>query len=145
MMVTICMLVGLGLAVCGVIIACATKKGCKKQSVDTPPPLPPRFNESIHSPIVSRSQTRTGNYSPPSHPRPLPPRRFTTSAMTNAARRTVGPGYGPRGVKPNQFPCCPFDKQRNVPGQRQVIFWDSGAGCYRCSRGHQFKYNGKLL
>ena len=38
-----------------------------------------------------------------------------------------------------------FDKQRNVPGERQVIFWDSGENCYLCSRGHRFKSNGKLL
>ena len=54
-------------------------------------------------------------------------------------------GYGPRGLKPIQFPCCPCDKQRNVPGKEQLIFWDSGLGCYRCSRGHKFKINGKLF
>lgn len=142
MMVTICILVGLGLAACGVIIACATKKGRKEKSVNSPPPLPPRVNVGIPSPTVSQPQTRTSN---PSITRALPPRRSSASATAIANRRPVETGYGPRGIKPSQFPCCPFDKQRNVPGEQQVIFWDSRANCYRCSRGHQFKSNGKLL
>ena len=142
MMVTICILVGLGLAACGVIIACITKKGSNEKSVNTRLPLPSRVNVGIPSPIVSRVQTRTSSSSTT---RVLPPRRSCTLATANAARRTMETGNGPRGIKPNQFPCCPFDKQRNVPGQRQVIFWDSEANCYRCSRGHQFKSNGKLL
>lgn len=143
MMVTICILVGLGLAACGVFIACATKKGRKEKSVNAPPPLPPRVNVGIPSPIVSHAQTRT---STSSTTRALPPRRSSASATANATRRTPEAGNGPRGIiKPTQFPCCPFDKQRNVPGERQVIFWDSGENCYRCSRGHRFKSNGKLL
>lgn len=142
MMVEICILVGLGLAAFGVIIACATKKRRKVHSVNSPPPLPPRVNEGISSLTVSQLQTRTGDSS---FTRALPPRRSSVSATVNTNRRYVEPGYGPRGIKPFQFPCCPFDKQRNVPGEHQVIFWDSGASCYRCSRGHQFKSNGKLL
>lgn len=142
-MVIICILIGLGLAVCGVIIACATKKGSKEKSVNAPPPLPPRVNVGIpSSPTVSQPQTRISNSSTT---RALPPRRSSASATANANRRTVGTGYGPRGIKPSQFPCCPFDKQRNVPGERQVVFWDSGTNCYRCTRGHSFKANGKLL
>lgn len=143
-MVTICILVGLGLAACGVIIACATKKkGCKEKSVNTPPPLPPRVNVGIPSPTtVSHAQTMTSSFSTT---RALPPRRSSALATANATRRTSETSNGPRGIKPNQFPCCPFDKQRNVPGERQVIFWDSGENCYRCSRGHRFKSNGKLL
>lgn len=142
MMVTICILIGLCLAACGVIIACATKKGRKKKANDDYSPLPPRVNVDISSPLVSRPQARISN-SGTTHP--LPPRRSSASATANATRRTVEVSYGPRGIKPTQFPCCPYDKQRNVPGGRQVIFWDSEANCYRCSRGHQFKSNGKLL
>ena len=142
MMVALCVLAGLGLAACGVIIACTTKKRHNEEPVDFPPPLPPRANVGIPSPIVSPFQTQTSN-SPTT--RPLPPRRSSASATANVNRRIAEIGYGPRGVKPYQFPCCPFDKQRNAPGERQVIFWDSGANCYRCSRGHQFKSNGKLL
>ena len=142
MMVTICILVGLGLAACGIIIACVTKKGRKEKSVNAPPPLPPRVNVGIPSPTVSHAQTRTSSASAT---RERPPRRSSASAIANATRRTSETGNGPRGIKPAQFPCCPFDKQRNVPGERQVIFWDSGENCYRCSRGHRFKSNGKLL
>lgn len=142
MMVVICILVGLGLAALGVIIACATKKEYRENTVNSPPPLPPRVNASIPLRTVSQFQTRT---SISSITRPLPPRRSSESATVNADRRSVEIGYGPRGIKPSQFPCCPFDKQRNAPGERQVIFWDSGASCYRCSRGHLFKSNGKLL
>lgn len=138
-MVTICILVGVGLAACGVIIAYATKKARKEKTANAPPPLPPRVNVGIPSPTVSHAQTRPSSSSAT---RALPPRRSSASAIANAARRTAGAG---NGLKPAQFPCCPFDKQRNVPGERQVIFWDSGENCYRCSRGHRFKSNGKLL
>ena len=140
MMVTICILVGLGLAACGVIIAYATKKGHKGKAANEPPPLPPRVNVGTPSPTVSQPQTRT---STSSATRALPPRHSSASATANANRRTADDG--PRGIKPAQFPCCPFDKQRNVLGERQVIFWDSGENCYLCSRGHRFKSNGKLL
>ena len=139
-MVTICILVGLGLAACGIIIACVTKKGRKEKSANAPPPLPPRVNVGIPSSTVSHAQTSSSSAT-----RALPPRRSSASAIANATRRTSETGNGPRGIKPAQFPCCPFDKQRNVPGERQVIFWDSGENCYRCSRGHRFKSNGKLL
>ena len=139
-MVTLCILVGLGLAACGVIIAYATKKGHKGKTAN-PPPLPPRVNVGIPSSIVNQSRTRTSN----SSTRILPPRRSPVSAAAKTNRRTTETGNGPRGIKPTQFPCCPFDKQRNVFGERQVIFWDSGENCYYCSRGHRFKSNGKLL
>lgn len=142
-MVTVCLLAGLGLALCGVILACATKQRSKgKHAAQLPPPLPPRAAASISAPRVSQTQA------PGTRPAPLralPPRRSSVPANAGAARRTAGAGYGPRGVTPAHFPCCPFDKQRNIPGQRQVIFWDSGENCYRCSRGHRFKSNGKLL
>lgn len=133
-MVTICILIGFGLVACGIIIAYITKKGRKEKP--SPPPLPPRVNVGIPSPTVSHARTRTRSSSAAA--RTLPPRRSSASAIA-----TDGAGNGPRGIKPAQFPCCPFDKQRNVPGERQVIFWDRGENCYRCSRGHRFKSNGK--
>lgn len=142
-MVTVCLLAGLGLALCGVILACATKQRSKgKHAAQLPPPLPPRAAASISAPRVSQTQAPGTR---PAPMRALPPRRSSVPANAGAARRTAGAGYGPRGVTPAHFPCCPFDKQRNIPGQRQVIFWDSGENCYRCSRGHRFKSNGKLL
>lgn len=141
-MVTICILVGLALFACGVIIACVTKKERNDKSNRVPPLLPPRVNTSIHSPSVIQIQAQT-NDSSTTHL--LPPRRSYTSVTANTTRRTVQGGYGPRGIKPTQFPCCPYDKQRNIPGAHQVIFWDSGANCYRCSRGHQFKSNGRIF
>lgn len=144
-MVTVCLLVGLGLALCGVILACATKQRSKgKHAAQLPPPLPPRAAAGISAPRVSQTQA-PGTRTRPAPLRALPPRRSSAPANAGAARRTAGAGYGPRGVTPAHFPCCPFDKQRNIPGQRQVIFWDSGENCYRCSRGHRFKSNGKLL
>lgn len=140
-MVTICILVGLGLIVCGVIIARVTKKNCNKKSNGTIPPLPPRVN--VETPVIV-SQQQTGIYNSNSIT-PLPPRRTSVLAAVNAERRATINNGGPRGIKPTQFPCCPFDKQRNLPGGPQVIFWDSGSNCYHCSRGHQFKSNGKLL
>ena len=142
MMVAICILVGLGVAAFGVIIAYVTKKGYRDNIVNSPPPLPPRVNVGIPLRTVHQPQARASNSS---ITRALPPRRSSASATANSNRRTVETGCGPRGIKPSQFPCCPFDKQRNVPGERQLIFWDIGASCYRCSRGHQFKSNGKLL
>lgn len=142
-MVTVCLLAGLGLALCGVILACATKQRSKgKHAAQLPPPLPPRAAAGIPASRVSQMQAPGTR---PAPMRALPPRRSSVPANAGAARRTAGAGYGPRGVTPAHFPCCPFDKQRNIPGQRQVIFWDSGENCYRCSRGHRFKSNGKLL
>ena len=135
-MVTLCILVGLALALCGVTIGCLTKKrGHEERAANAPPPLPPRVNVGISSPTVSRTPSRTSGSSAV---RALPLRRSSAVAA-------AGAGYGPRGIQPAQFPCCPIDKQRNVPGERQVIFWHSGENCYRCARGHRFKSNGKLL
>ena len=114
----------LGAAVGGIILTCVLKRRHSKKTSHMPPPLPPRKTN------VSAGQS-------------LPVRRQSGSAT----ERTVGlnAGSGPRGLKPVQFPCCPYDKQRNVPGKQQVIFWDKSADCYRCSRGHQFQKNGSIL
>ena len=140
-MATILIAVGVVLLIFAIAIICSPTQKCSEKP-NCPPPLPPRVNVGIPSPIVSQAQTRTSSSSPT---RALPPRRFSSGATANVTRRTLEGSNGPRGIKPIQFPCCPFDKQRNVPGERQVIFWDSGENCYHCSRGHRFKSNGKLL
>lgn len=139
-MVLMYILAGLGLVGLGILAICATGNRRSRHTQSNRPPLPPRVNVNIPSPPVGRPQANNFGTT-----RPLPPRRSSASATANAMQGTVRLGYGPRGIKPTQFPCCPYDKQRNVPGGRQVIFWDSGANCYRCSRGHQFKSNGMLL
>lgn len=137
MMVTTCIMVGLCLAVCGIVIACTTTKKDKHPKANTPPPLPPRATVNVPSPSVSRSRVRTRTRAVGTAPA-LPPRRPEPRTATAGA-------LGPRGVRPDQFPCCPYDKQRNVVGAPQLIFWDGTSNCYRCSRGHRFKSNGKIL
>ena len=145
-MVTTCIMVGLCLlAVCGIVIACTTTKKDKHPKANTPPPLPPRATVNVPSPSVSRSRVRTRTRTrtrtraravgtaPALPPRRPEPRTATADAL------------GPRGVRPDQFPCCPYDKQRNVVGAPQLIFWDGTSNCYRCSRGHRFKRNGKIF
>ena len=58
---------------------------------------------------------------------------------------TFGHSSGPDGLRPENFPCCPFDKQRNLPGEAQKVFWDSIHGNYYCTRGHVFKKNGQIM
>lgn len=137
MMVTTCIMVGLCLAVCGIVIACTTTKKDKHPKANTPPPLPPRATVNVPSPSVSRSRVRTRTRAVGTAPA-LPPRRPEPRTATAGA-------LGPRGVRPDQFPCCPYDKQRNVVGAPQLIFWDGTSNCYRCSRGHRFKRNGKIF
>lgn len=139
MMVTTCIMVGLCLAVCGIVIACTTTKKDKHPKANTPPPLPPRATVNVPSPSVSRSRVRTRTRTRAVGTAPaLPPRRPEPRTATAGA-------LGPRGVRPDQFPCCPYDKQRNVVGAPQLIFWDGTSNCYRCSRGHRFKRNGKIF
>lgn len=77
-------------------------------------------------------------------PPPLPQGRGSPSRP--AARRTLPVvGAGPRGIRPDQFPCCPIDRARNLPGQPQKIFWNDGAGCYRCPNGHRIAPNGRPI
>ena len=138
MMETICILAVLGLAACGAIIACRTGKKRKEKNDAAPPPLPPRLNRGTPSPIVGQTETLPRSSSAANI---RPDRRSFAPATANVG----GSNYGPRGLIPTRFPCCPFDKLRNVPGRQQVIFWDNRAGYYYCSRGHRFKSNGKLL
>ena len=141
-MVTVCILIGLGLLIGGIIIACVTRNSGTIRSSATPPPLPTRSNSG--TPLLTATQPRT-RINRPSSTSALPPRRTLPSNPVYTSRNTFTACCGPRGVQPAQFPCCPFDKQRNVPGERQLIFWDNNANCYYCSRGHKFKSNGKLL
>ena len=95
-----------------------------------PPPLPRRTPDP--APLASQA-------------RPLPPRSAPVPARAGADAGLAARRCGPRGLRPDKFPCCPYDKQRNLPGMPQVIFWDSGGECYRCARGHRFRKNGKFL
>lgn len=140
-METLCFIAAAGLVVCGLAVACAAaRRRDSRRRRKAPPPMPPRVELGMTVQPVSRPRTRTAGGAA----RELPPRRTSASAAAGAARGT-GANRGPRGIRPEQFPCCPYDKQRNVPGEQQVIFWDGGEGCYRCSRGHKFKSNGKLI
>lgn len=140
-MAAICIFIGLVLAVAGIIIAYATGERENKNTHNMPPPLPPRISTENPAIVVEYSRKETNNAS---ISRGIPPRYASAATAVNTNKNTKI-GYGPRGLKPIQFPCCPCDKQRNVPGKEQLIFWDSGLGCYRCSRGHKFKINGKLF
>lgn len=135
MMETSCIIVGLCLVLCGSIIAYKTTKKHKKSTTKNPPPLPPRTHMNAPSSSVSQISQRT-NMSRITVA--LPPRRIASQGLSESVR-------GPRGIRPDQFPCCPLDKQRNVVGGPQLIFWDSNENCYRCSRGHKFRSNGRPL
>lgn len=142
-MVTICVIVGIILLVGGIIIAYITRSSGSSIDTSTPPTLPSRRDTGVA--LLSTTHTRTHTSRPVSTPSVLPPRRNMILQSTYTAHNSIEPCCGPRGVQPVQFPCCPYDKQRNVPGERQLIFWDRSANCYYCSRGHKFKSNGKLL
>lgn len=124
-------------AMIGAILALIKGKRDKKWKKELPtqttppPPLPPRHK----TPTVRQSRNEAS-----------PPRSSSASAIAGATGRVAeGWGLGPRGILPNQFPCCPFCKQRNTLGTQQKIFWDSDEEVYRCSREHRFKKNGKPL
>ena len=138
-MTVIGILVGLGLTVCGIALVCAVRRGGGKRK--NPPPLPPRVRVNPPQP-VRRIQPRPVRTA--SAVSSLPPRRVPDSAL-GRGEGIPASALGPRGLRPAQFPCCPYDKQRNVPGKRQLIFWDGSAGCYRCARGHRFKSNGRII
>ena len=102
----------------------------------TLPPLPPRV------PLTTGSVTGTANNNT------IRARRRTAVAPALPDKpviRTRGGNAGANGVSLYQFPCCPIDKQRNIPGKSQLISWDKKHECYVCSRGHKFKSNGKPI
>ena len=146
-MTDLCILIGAGLLIVTLAIVYFTKERSSTQgtsrTVETsrpsPPPLPPRSTSArTRAPSTeSHIQTRTTRSGLP----PLPPRH--TEVAVTATAINAGANRGPHNIRPSQFPCCPFCKQRNTIGGRQMIFWDSEADGYRCSRGHRFRKNGK--
>lgn len=130
-MVMTCIIIGLCLAIVGVVVYCMTAE--KNALHQTPPPLPPRRRVNQHSgESGSDNNNRAGNQVIQS----LPIRRITLPVSYGNS--------GPRGIRVDQFPCCPLCKQRNVIGAEQLIFWDKTCECYRCKRGHKFKSNGLI-
>ena len=84
---------------------------------------------------------------PESRPsRPLPKGREDRGYQTRTYRplppRTAPHMYGAPKTNILYYPRCPYDHQRNVRGQKQLIFYDMQEDCYRCSRGHRFQKNG---
>lgn len=115
------------------IIRCAGK-GIKKNENDEyaqTTPLPPRIDVSGTANRLPPVRPNNGSYTP------LPQRTERTSERAGMR--------GPRGIYPNQFPSCPIDRQRNMYGQPQKIFWYEHENCYRCSNGHRFGSNGSII
>ena len=145
---------GAALLILGLLLISHTRKRRRKKDVPPPQPLPHRFDYSIEPapsfppPPISRPHPqprplpRAGTVTPASPP-PLP--RRPVLARADAHPRPAGQGRGPHGEMPCDFPCCPYDKLRNHIGERQVIFWDAPANCFRCVRGHAFKANGCIF
>ena len=104
-----------------------------------PPPLPQGRG----------SASRPANVRPARREEPINhrnPRTARPSRSEPAVRRTLpAVGAGPRGIRPDQFPCCPIDRARNLPGQPQKIFGNETAGCYRCPNGHRIAPNGRPI
>lgn len=128
-----CMLFGLGLAVYALIVYLTTRtKGGSRSS-----------GNGVRSGVQSAGTSSAGNIvrnHRSSSPPPLPSRR--TAPEAPARPQGIAPGPGPRGIRANQFPCCPKCHQRNGGGV-QKIFWNSRENLYHCSRGHKFYQNGR--
>lgn len=99
-----------------------------------PPPLPPQL-ERIGAMGGLPATSRCG--SPP----PLPIR------MPNFARSAPGSSqHLPQPILLREatdshiynYPKCPYHRIRNIPGQRQMIFWDGTNKVFRCCKGHDF-------
>ena len=137
-MISICIIIGTVLLIIGIIIIEKTKSKSvtrsnthSRRSPSTPPPLPQRRRNS---------QAIIGNT------RPQHRRRIASGSPLQLPTRhsLVFAADGPRGLSPYKFPCCPIDRQRNVEGKPQRIFWDNATQHYRCSNNHTFKINGRL-
>ena len=117
-------------------------------------------NQNNHAATPRRTTTTTttfhrrtrNNYHPPLPPRASSPVRAKRTVAKGLPRRPVdispsliSANAGPNGVTPMDFPCCPYDRQRNKPGMSQLIRWDRNNQCYVCSKGHKFKSNGKPI
>ncbi|WP_373219024.1 hypothetical protein [Ruminococcus sp. 5_1_39BFAA] len=136
--------VGIGLVICGVIIALLLHKRKK---------APQTSNSSQTS--VPRQTSTAAQKAPPA----LPGRRRKTGSATMPQRRSfAAPNQaarmansrasvqnGPHGVKPEQFPWCPVCGKHNETGANQVIFWFPDEKIYKCSGGHKMAGNGKLI
>lgn len=116
-----------------------------------PPPLPQgRGSASRRAALGNRPRLAApANVRPARREEPINhrnPRTARPSRSEPAVRRTLpAAGAGPRGIRPDQFPCCPIDRARNLPGQPQKIFWNETAGCYRCPNGHRIAPNGRPI
>ena len=123
-----------------------------------PPPLPQGRGsasrpEALRQPVGNRPSLAAPTNVRPARParreEPINYRNTRAARPVQpepAVRRTLpAAGAGPRGIRPDQFPCCPIDRARNLPGQPQKIFWNETAGCYRCPNGHQIAPNGRPI
>lgn len=120
-----------------------------------PPPLPQGRGSAsrpaaLRQPVGNRPRLAApANVRPARREEPINhrnPRTARPSRSEPAVRRTLpAAGAGPRGIRPDQFPCCPIDRARNLPGQPQKIFWNETAGCYRCPNGHRIAHNGRPI
>ena len=136
-MISICIILATALIIIGIIIYHMTKSISKTRqgkngrgSPSTPPPLPQRRStQGIAVNHPPQPRIRIFSESPPR----LPVRQSVILAKD-----------GPRNLSTYKYPCCPIDKARNVEGEPQRIFWDSTRQCYRCSKNHIFKLNGRL-
>ena len=138
MIANICLIAGFFLVIWAILVM--RKSGRGGGGTTHIPERGGRSDERSHTTIKKGPTSFPEKPAPP----PLPSRRGRTATNT-ADTRSCSANLGPRGLRPSQFPCCPFCKRRNVLGSRQEIFWDSKAGNYCCSRGHKFKSNGKPL
>ncbi len=138
MIANICLIAGVCLVIWGILAMRSSGKGGGGTTS-----TPERGGRNTERSNTSIRHNQPSYPEKPAAP-PLPPRRRNTTINT-ANTRSSSANLGPRGLRPSQFPCCPFCKRRNVLGSKQEIFWDSKAGNYYCSKRHKFKSNGKPL
>jgi len=109
-------------------------------NVNHPPALPQRRTGTRST---APEITERGRIVRPNNGVSLPERNRLSVNEVNTERGTAISTSGPKGLKPEQFPCCPYCKQRNYVGAGQLITWDRTSEKYQCSRGHSFKRNGR--
>ena len=152
MMETICIIACVALVIWGIVIMNDTKtdtpsgssgsgagrKGGTTPRSSEPPPLPPRNNIGSGLSSVSSGNLNYANGAAASslpHRRPVLPK----------ANKQAGDNCGPRGIEPTKYPRCPYCRQRNIKGEKQLIYWNHKEQYYHCSRGHRFRSNGSPL
>ncbi len=143
-MMNILYLIGLCLIFLAIIFSIATHTTRDLSNPSLPPPLPPR-NISAANSVVRQEVHQDNRRLSSTRNSPLPARTSVLTEFDSINPTQNIANLGPRGVHPNQFPCCPIDKQRNEPGCNQKIFWIPKENCYCCSNGHKFGSNGKLI